>query len=110
MTSVGYAYPPPDEIVRDYLYTRERAPRGLDQAARYAAFFRALFDTTLAELCPAVKSPQALRQRLKLESSERRTFYQAVVSKANILLYEEEKEAEVRINLQHLHSSNLPSH
>ena len=110
MTSIGYAYPPPDALVRDHLYLTVRTPRGLDQAARYAVFFRALFDTTLAELCPAVKSPQALRQRLKLESSERRLFYEALVNKAISLLYEEENGSKVRINLQHLHSRNLPSH
>jgi hypothetical protein len=97
MTLVDTSYPPPDPTVREYFTTRERGIKGRwGQAARYASFFSALFDMTLATLCPDVKTPGDLRQRFKIEHPERATFYQNVVEKASSNR-EKEKGLEVRI-------------
>ena len=87
MTSADTSYPPPDAIVREYFVTKEE---GIDQrrqqAARYASFFRALFNEARVVFCPdvetvkTVKGAEELRQRLLI--GERQGFYQNVVARA----------------------------
>jgi len=96
MTSVGTAYPPPDEDVRSYFTNQESGiTNRMCQAARYGVFFGALFDMALSTLCPHVESPRDLRQQLKI-GPERRCFYETVVRTARSIR-EGERGLEVRI-------------
>ena len=94
MTSVDTSYPPPDTSIREYFTTKEAGIQiRRAQAARYASFFRVLFDEAYAMFCPGVMEAGDLRQRLVIERPD---FYQNVVSKARSN-GEKEKSLEVRI-------------
>ena len=97
MTSVDTSYPPPDTSIREYFTTQE-AGIGVhrQQAARYAGFFRVLFDEAYAMFCPSVKEARDLRRRLAIERPERQNFYENVVMKARSNR-EQEKTLTVRI-------------
>ena len=93
------SYPPPDTSIREYFTTKEVGTvERLHQAARYACFFRVLFDEARAQFCPDVKKAQDLRQRLVIERPERQNFYEEVVNKAKDSRNDEQKKKkEVRI-------------
>jgi len=97
MTSVDTSYPPPDTSIREYFTTQEAGiGERREQAARYAGFFRVLFDEARAMFCPVVKEARDLRRQLVIERPERQNFYENVVRKARSNR-EEEKKLQVRI-------------
>ena len=84
MTSADISYPPPDTTIREYFIATEiEIVTRHDLAARYASFFRALFDAAYALFCPNVKTAGDLRQQLLIGRPERQRFYEDVVTKAN---------------------------